>query len=116
MDPTFETSFPNVLGKMAIIEAFEFSFIGFMLSGLLLLIPTETPTTPVVAIGIFVLIEAAILGSWLIYLAYVRLTRGLYPRAKTNRESCIGSMRSRHQPFGGVLCCCTQGGRGYQLI
>lgn len=81
MDNTFEPSFPNLLGRMAVIEAVEFTVFGFMLWGLFVFIPTETPTTLAVAIGGLIVIQGAILGSWLLYLAYVRLTRGLYPRA-----------------------------------
>lgn len=80
METTFQPSLPGFLSKMALIEAIELTTIGFILSGLLILIPTETPTTIAVAIGIIVIIQGVILGSWLIYLAYIRLTRGLYPR------------------------------------
>ena len=81
MENTFEPSFPSFLNKMAVIEAMELSILGFLFGGLLLLIPTETPTTLRVAVGILIIIQGIILGSWAIYLAYIRLTRGLYPRA-----------------------------------
>jgi hypothetical protein len=81
METTFQPSLPSFLNKMAVIEAVELSTIGFIFWGLLMLIPTETPTTLAVAIGFLVIIQGVILGSWAIYLAYIRLTRGLYPRA-----------------------------------
>ena len=96
MEPTFEPSLPNLFNKMAVIEAVELSVIGFLLSGLLILIPTETPTTIVVAIGIFIIIEAVILGSWLIYLAYIRLTRGLYPRADVRIRFALAFLTSTY--------------------
>lgn len=99
MEPTFEPSLPtlpNFFSKMAVIEAIELSFLGFFLSALLLLIPTETPTTLVVAIGIFIIIEAVLLGSWLIYLAYIRLTRGLYPRADIRLRLALAILTSTY--------------------
>ncbi|MFT3890567.1 MAG: hypothetical protein QM730_02945 [Anaerolineales bacterium] len=81
MDTTFQPSIPSFLKKLAVIEFFELSILGFVLWGLLMLIPTETPNTLPILIGFFIIIEGIILGSWSIYLAYIRLTRGLYPRA-----------------------------------
>ena len=81
METTIQPSVPGFLNKMAAIEALELSFLGFLFWGLLMLIPTETPNTLEVVIGFLVIIQGIILGSWAIYLAYIRLTRGLYPRA-----------------------------------
>ena len=81
METTFQPSLSGFLTKMLLLEAIELSTLGAILWGLLMLIPTETPTTLAVAIGFMVIIQGVILGSWVIYLAYIRLTRGLYPRA-----------------------------------
>ena len=75
MEATFEPSVSTIRTKMATIEAVELSTIGFLLSVLLMLIPTETPTTIPLAIGLFIIIEGAILGSWAIYLAYIHSDR-----------------------------------------
>ncbi len=96
MENTFEPSFPSFLTKMAAIEAMELSILGFLFGGLLLLIPTETPTTLVVAIGILVIIQGAILGSWAIYLLYIRLTRGLYPRVDLRLRIAIALLTSTY--------------------
>lgn len=81
MEITFQPSLPGFLKKMAVIEAMELSILGFLLWGLVVFIPTETPTTIEMAIGFLIIIQGGILGSWAIYLAYIHLTRGLYPRA-----------------------------------
>jgi hypothetical protein len=80
METTFQPSLPSFRSKMAAIEAIELTTIGFLLWGLMMLVPTETPTTIAVAIGFLIFTQGLILGSWAIYLAYIRLTRGLYPR------------------------------------
>ena len=96
MENTFEPSLPGFLNKMAAIEAMELSVLGFLLGGLLLLIPTETPTTLVVAIGILVIIQGVILGSWAIYLLYIRLTRGLYPRVDLRLRIVLALLTSTY--------------------
>jgi hypothetical protein len=80
METTFQPSLPSFRSRMAVIEAIELTTIGFLLWGLMMLVPTETPTTIAVAIVFLVITQGLILGSWAIYLAYIRLTRGLYPR------------------------------------
>ena len=96
MENTFQPSLPSFSSKMATIEAMELSTLGFLFWGLLMLIPTETSTTIVVAIGILVILEGAILGSWAIYLAYIRLTRGLYPRADLRLRILIAILTSTY--------------------
>ena len=96
MENTFEPSLPSFLTKMAAIEAMELSILGFLFGGLLLLIPTETPTTPMVAIGILVIIQGIILGSWAIYLLYIRLTRGLYPRVDLRLRIVLAILTSTY--------------------
>ena len=96
MENTFEPSLPGFLTKMAAVEAMELSILGFLFGGLLLLIPTETPTTLVVAIGILVIIQGAILGSWAIYLLYIRLTRGLDPRVDLRLRIAIALLTSTY--------------------
>lgn len=96
METTFEPSLPGFLNKMAVIEAFELSMIGFMVWGLLMLIPTDTPITITVALGILIIIEGAILVSWAIYLAYIRLTRGLYPRVDLRLRIVLALLTSTY--------------------
>jgi hypothetical protein len=96
MENTFEPSLPSFLNKMAAIEAMELPILGFLLGGLLLLIPTETPTTLVVAFGILVIIQGVILGSWAIYLLYIRLTRGLYPRVDLRLRIVLALLTSTY--------------------
>ena len=79
MEATFEPSVSTISTRMAAIEAIELSTIGILFWGLFVLIPTETQLDLVTMIVALVIFEGAILGSWAIYLAYIRLTRGLYP-------------------------------------
>lgn len=103
MEATFEPSVSTIRTKMATIEAVELSTIGFLLSVLLMLIPTETPTTIPLAIGLFIIIEGAILGSWAIYLAYIRLTRGLYPRADVRLRIGIAALTSTYTLWAWII-------------
>jgi len=96
MEATFQPSLPAFRSKMAVIEFIELSIIGFLFWGLLMLIPTDTPTTTMLAIEILVVIEAATLGSWAIYLAYIRLTRGLYPRVDLRLRIVIALLTSTY--------------------
>lgn len=79
METTFQPSLPSFRSKMASIEAMELSIIGFLLTGLMMLIPTETQLDLVSAVFFLVFVEGAIFGSWAIYLGYIRFTRGLHP-------------------------------------
>ncbi len=103
MENTFEPSFPNFLTKMAAIEAMELSVLGFLFWGLLMLIPTETPTTLVVGIGILVIVQGVILGSWAIYLVYIRLTRGLYPRADIRLRLVLAILTSTYTLWAWII-------------
>lgn len=103
METTFQPSLPSFLNKMSAIEAIELSVIGFLLWGLAIIIPTETPTTIPVAIGLFVIIEGFILGSWLIYVAYIRLTRGLYPRADIRLRIGIAALTSTYTLWAWIV-------------
>lgn len=103
METTFQPSLPSFLNKMSAIEAIELSVIGFLLWGLAIIIPTETPTTIPVAIGLFVIIEGFILGSWLIYVAYIRLTRGLYPRADIRLRIGIAALTSTYTLWAWII-------------
>jgi hypothetical protein len=103
MEATFQPSFPSFLKKMAAIEAIELSTLGFMLWGLLMLIPTETPNTLPVVIGFLIIIQGVILGSWAIYLAYIRLTRGLYPRADVRLRIALAILTSTYTLWAWII-------------
>jgi hypothetical protein len=103
MEATFQPSFPSFLKKMAAIEAIELSTIGFMLWGLLMLIPTETPNTLPVVIGFLIIVQGVILGSWVIYLAYIRLTRGLYPRADVRLRIALAIFTSTYTLWAWII-------------
>lgn len=92
MEATFEPSISTIRTKMAAIEAIELSTIGFLFWGLIAIVPTDTPTPISVIITGFVLIEGFLLGSWAIYLAYVRITRGLYYRLDIRLKFLIGML------------------------
>lgn len=84
MEATFEPSVSTILStirtKMAAIEAVELSVISLVLWGLMIFTSTnETHDFATLAI-LFLFVEGALLGSWAIYLAYIRVTRGMYPR------------------------------------
>lgn len=100
---TIRTKIDAICTKMAAIEAVELSVLGFMLTGLLMLIPTETPTTIPIAIGFLIIIEGAILGSWAIYLAYIRLTRGLYSRADIRLRIAIAALTSTYTLWAWII-------------
>ena len=96
MDATFQPAIASFRSKMALIEAIELSAIAFFLWGLFVLIPTETPMPLDVVIVAFFLAEGFILGSWAIYLAYIRLTRGLYPRADVRLRFLLAFLTSTY--------------------
>ncbi len=75
MENTFQPSLPSFRTRMAAIEAMELSVIGFLFWGLLVMIPSETSLTLFDLIGILVVIEGFLLGTWAIYLAYIRVSR-----------------------------------------
>jgi hypothetical protein len=76
MENTFQPSLPAFRSKMAAIEVMELSTIGFIVWGLLLLVPDSTADTTLgVLIGVLFLIEGFLLGSWAIYIAYIRISR-----------------------------------------
>lgn len=92
MEAVFEPSVSTIRTKMAAIEAIELSIIGILFWGLFVMIPTETQLDLVTMIVALVVFEGAILGSWAIYLAYIRLTRGLYPRADVRLRIGIAAL------------------------
>ena len=96
METTLQTSLPNFRSKMAAIEAIELSTIGLLLWGLVFMIPSDTPASLTVLIAGFLVFEGAILGSWAIYLAYIRLTRGLHPRPDVRLRVLIAILTSTY--------------------
>lgn len=103
MEATFEPSVSTIRTKMATIEAIELSTIGLLLAALFILIPTETPMTAMAAVVIVILFEGILLGSWAIYLAYIRLTRGLYPRADIRLRFAIGFLTSTYTFWAWII-------------
>lgn len=62
--------------KIALIEAIELSSLGFVLWVLISLITIGAPDVGISnLIVIFIMIEGALLGSWLIYNLYIRIAR-----------------------------------------
>ncbi len=99
MEATFEPSVSTLRAKinairtkMAAIEAVELSSIGFLFWGLLMMIPTDPPATISVAVVLLIVVEGALLGSWGIYLAYIRLTRGMYSRLDIRLRFAIAAL------------------------
>jgi hypothetical protein len=92
MEATFEPSVSTIRTKMAAIEAVELSTIGLLFLGLLMMIPTDPPATISVAIVLLIVVEGALLGSWGIYLAYIRLTRGMYSRLDIRLRFAIAAL------------------------
>lgn len=103
MEATFEPSVSTIRTKMVTIEAIELSTIGLLLAALFILIPTETPMTAMAAVVIVILFEGILLGSWAIYLAYIRLTRGLYPRADIRLRFAIGFLTSTYTFWAWII-------------
>jgi hypothetical protein len=103
METTFQPSLPSFRSRMAAIEAIELTTIGFLLWGLMMLVPTETPTTIAVAIGFLVITQGLILGSWAIYLAYIRLTRGLYPRVDLRLRIALAIFTSSYTLWAWII-------------
>jgi hypothetical protein len=103
MEATFEPSVSTIRTKMSSIEAIELSIIGALLWGLVLIVPSDTPTTISVAIGGLIVFEAAILGSWAIYLAYIRLTRGLYSRADVRLRIGIAALTGMYTLWAWII-------------
>lgn len=110
MEAVFEPSVSPIRTKMAAIEAIELSIIGTLFWGLLMLIPTETPTTLVLAIVFFIITHGIILGSWAIYLAYIRLTRGLYPRADVRLRILLAALTSTYTLWAWIILDAVPGG------
>jgi hypothetical protein len=76
MENAFQPSLPAFRSKMAAIEAMELFTIGFIVWGLLLLVPDSNADTALdILIAALFLIEGFLLGSWAIYLAYIRISR-----------------------------------------
>lgn len=57
------------------IEAIELSVVGFTLWGLLTILPSDTPQSIFDLIIFLVIMETALLGSWVLYNAYIRIAR-----------------------------------------
>ncbi len=74
MEDTFQPSLSSFLSKMAAIEAMELSAIGLAVWGFCLQVSDDTPPLDIL-LGILFLTEGFLLGSWAIYLAYIRISR-----------------------------------------
>ena len=77
MEATFQPSVSSVRNKIALIEFIELSVIGFVLWGLLALIPSNTPESFGSLLSKLVGLEIIILGSWGLYNIYIRVARSL---------------------------------------
>ena len=80
METTFESSSESVLhslrNRIAVIEFIELAAIGFALWCLLAIASSKTPDSSLLElISFLAIIEGMVLGSWLIYNAYIRIAR-----------------------------------------
>jgi hypothetical protein len=103
MEATFEPSVSTIRTKMAAIEAIELSIIGILFWTPFVLIPTETQLDLVTMIIALVIVEAAIVGSWAIYLAYIRLTRGMYSRLDIRLRFAIGALTGTYTFWAWII-------------
>jgi hypothetical protein len=103
METTFQPSYSVIRSKITTIEAIELSVIGFLFTALTALIPTDTPMDLMTfVIGFFVL-EAFLLGSWAIYLAYIRLTRGLHRRLDIRLRFLLAFLTSTYTLWAWII-------------
>lgn len=110
MEATFEPSVSTIRKKiniirtkMAAIEAIELSTIGALFWGLLMMIPTDPPITIAVAIAFMIIIQGGILGSWAIYLAYIRITRGMYSRLDIRLRFAIAALTGSYTFWAWII-------------
>lgn len=77
MEATLQPSLQqNLRSRIAAIEALELGLLGFGLWSLLGLLSTKTPNSSALDLMVFLLFtEGILLGSWLIYNAYIRIAR-----------------------------------------
>jgi len=80
METTFESSSESVLHslrtRIAVIEFIELAAIGFALWCLLAIASSKTPDSSLLElISFLAIIQGMVLGSWLIYNAYIRIAR-----------------------------------------
>jgi hypothetical protein len=76
METTFEPSFPVLRNRIAVIEAIELTILGSVFWGIIALLSAQTPNTSLINLVIFwFFTEAVVLGSWIIYNAYIRIAR-----------------------------------------
>lgn len=76
METTFSSSTQGIRSRLEALEALELALLGFGLwcAGVLLTLGTPDVTF-LSQLSLLVLIEAGMLGSWLIYLLYIRIAR-----------------------------------------
>lgn len=77
METTLQPSLQqNFQTRIAVIEAVELALLGFGLWSLLAMVPGNSADTNFLDLVIFLLItEGMLLGSWVIYNAYIRIAR-----------------------------------------
>jgi hypothetical protein len=77
MEATLQPSLQhNVRSRLAALEALELALLGFGLWGLLGLLSPKTPDFSSLDLMVFLIFtEGILLGSWLIYNAYIRIAR-----------------------------------------
>jgi hypothetical protein len=76
METTFEPSFPVLRNRITVIEAIELTILGSVFWGIIALLSAQTPNTSLINLIIFwFFTEAVVLGSWIIYNAYIRIAR-----------------------------------------
>jgi hypothetical protein len=81
MEATFQPSVSSVRSKIALIEFIELSILTFAVWLLGISNALKEPGTTLASQFNFLIgLALIVLGSWVIYLAYIRITRGLYPR------------------------------------
>ena len=103
MEATFAPSVSTIRTKMAAIEAIELSVIAALFWGLILIVPSDTPTPISVVIVGLIVFEVGILGSWAIYLAYIRLTRGMYSRLDIRLRFAIAALTGTYTFWAWII-------------
>ncbi len=76
METAIQSSSQGFRTKMGMIEAIELAILGFVLWCLSALLSIGAPDVGLTSLlAVFVMIEGALLGSWLIYNLYIRIAR-----------------------------------------
>ncbi len=76
METTIQSSSKDFRTKMGMIEGIELAILGFVLWSIAALLSLGAPDVGIVSLlTVFVMIEGALLGSWLIYNLYIRIAR-----------------------------------------